>query len=619
MLAAIIKENDNKYYLNLEEKNNTKIISIVHTNKNKVKNLNEEEAISLLNTILSSKLTYKERKGKYDIYLDESNNKRFFKNGKEDFLMFFFNNGVSAIEYDNDNEEDEIFEFTNYDDEDFIEYMNNNKHNSKRFKITIGTLVMETILTLALAAVATYSIKPELIYKVNDALFHKNALTSNDIEDLISESKKLTDNDKEILNNDKLFEDVITEANETRDYILRVKLDDVEIENFDVEEAKKDHKSGYYNPSYPNVIYMSETIEPATDAYNDVLTHEFIHLLQDDNKYLYIHEACAEILSSEYYDTPEDTYIEEIKRVKILTEIIGPKPILACNFSEDNTIFEDAIKQYLNEEEAKEFLTLMTSNCDDFYEAEKEKEINDKVDKLLAKMYFNKTGKDINEDVLIRQLYIDNNIDRVYFNSEKAGYNEEFRLHYNTVELENIDFESLLNTDQVEKYTLYKRGIYTQEEYENSNENFHLAISSYEVIPELRDKVILSDNGQYLGYEYGGQWYSEKEAIEIGLVKKYYRTTTEYETTNYNDLEINPDDMLELHLKDGTIERATFNYVNEWESINHYQIIIINEPSIREKFKDQFEKEESKNIEILDMFENEKEEAKLETNETKSV
>lgn len=98
MLAGIIQEKENHYYIYIEEEKNKNTISVIHTNKDKTKCLTEEEAKELLKTILSSALTYHEKQGEYDVYLDESDNKRYFKNGKENYNLFFENNGISAIE-----------------------------------------------------------------------------------------------------------------------------------------------------------------------------------------------------------------------------------------------------------------------------------------------------------------------------------------------------------------------------------------------------------------------------------------------------------------------------------------------------------------------------------------
>ena len=82
MLIGIIKNetNNTSYYMHLDKQDNYNELSIIETTKDTIRALNELEAISLIKTILSSKLTYKEKYNDYDVYTDESNNKRYFKN-----------------------------------------------------------------------------------------------------------------------------------------------------------------------------------------------------------------------------------------------------------------------------------------------------------------------------------------------------------------------------------------------------------------------------------------------------------------------------------------------------------------------------------------------------------
>ena len=104
MLVSIIKEQMNNYYINLEDKGDRKIISIIKSNNKDTKYIKKDEAINLLKRILSTKLTFLRKEDEYDVYVDEVDNKRYFKNGKENYVLFFINNGINAIEYDNEGE-----------------------------------------------------------------------------------------------------------------------------------------------------------------------------------------------------------------------------------------------------------------------------------------------------------------------------------------------------------------------------------------------------------------------------------------------------------------------------------------------------------------------------------
>ena len=99
MLIGTIKEkkfNDN-YYIYLNNKGSYNELSIIHVNNDVIESLSKEKAKSLLNTLLSSKLAFSEKLGDYEIYLDEASNKRYFKNGIEDYFLFFAKNGIDDV------------------------------------------------------------------------------------------------------------------------------------------------------------------------------------------------------------------------------------------------------------------------------------------------------------------------------------------------------------------------------------------------------------------------------------------------------------------------------------------------------------------------------------------
>ena len=95
MLIGII----NKGYEQIHIKENNGKVSFIKVN-DKVNTLNKAEALDILKDIFNtSNLKYIESNNDYDIYLDLANNKRYFKNGIEDFRMFYDNNGNSNILY----------------------------------------------------------------------------------------------------------------------------------------------------------------------------------------------------------------------------------------------------------------------------------------------------------------------------------------------------------------------------------------------------------------------------------------------------------------------------------------------------------------------------------------
>ena len=592
MLTGIVRQNDNNYYINVEEENNIKTISVIHSKKNKTRCIKEEEAIFLLETILSSNLTYKEKYNDYDVYLDEADNKRYFKDGKEDFKMFFYNNGI-----------------------DYIKYKNKGKNSkAKQFKMKAGLLTTYIVLS-STALLLSF---PKYRYMVVDPIYEKE-IVLEDAEDLILNSKDLDKEDRDYLYNKAFLNDVLEISNNNRNYSLREKLNNIKIYTYN--EDQRPHAVGYYNSIEPNHIYMREDITKDNEKeYYGTLSHEFVHLLQNESDYLYIHEASAELMSYEYYDNKIDSYTPEVIRLKVLMEIIGPKPIMECNFKEDDYSLENAISNYLDEEDTKKLLKLFKSDSDDFWDSEKEDMINDEVDELLAKMYKNKTGYDIRTDRLINLIYQNDpllTLNRCYFNKEREGFEKDIELDKKRIDLGTSSIEEVINSDEVESYYYLETKQVTEEEYNRLTMN---EISSYNSMNisymPIENITINFNNDEEKYYTYAGENYNQDEAIARGYLKKYFIFSKGKTVYNFNDINLDNCSTLKIMFKDGSIGETTHNRnTDTWGSVIRYKFDSIKAPSIKDKFSEQFTHDESKNIEILDMYEeyvtNDKSEVKL--------
>lgn len=589
MLTTIIKEKDNNYYINIEDDNNIKTISVIHSKKNKTRCLKEEEAIYLLETILSSELTYNGKYNEYDVYLDESNNKRFFKNNREDFRMFFYNNGVDYIKYKNSNTNSKV----------------------KKFKVRVGLTTFVVISVIAVAA--TF---PKYRYMVIDPIYNEE-IALEDTENLIINSKYLDEDDKEFLYNEEFLNDVLKFSNNNRNYSLREKLNNIKINTYKKDD--KPHSTGYYNSIEPNHIYICEDVtKDNIENYKSTLSHEFVHLLQNESDYLYIHEASAELMSNEYYDSKLESYIPEVIRLKVLMEIIGPKPILECNFKEDDSSFNEAINKYLDEKDANRLLDLFKSSSDEFWDDEKEDIINIEVDELLAKMYKNKTGYDIRTDKLIIAIYQNSSfLERCYFNQNKEAFAKGVELDRRRIDLGTTTIEDVLENDDIESYYYLYNKTLSEEEYNafpiNEIDNYNKLSVSYKPIESV---TLDFNNEERKYYTVEGLSYTQEEALEKGFLSKIYTYSKGETVTNFNDIDLNNCSYLKINFKDGSIGETTYNKKsNSWGSVIRYKFESIYAPSIKDKFEEQFNHDESKNIEILDINEeyvkNDKSEVKL--------
>ena len=469
MLIGIIKNETSNvsYYINLDKKETYNELFIIEATKDTIRALNKTEAINLLKTILSSKLTYKEKYNDYDLYLDEANNKRYFKNGQENYFMFLENNGVSAIRC--------------------FDKKNKIGLNTKAYKIiasTIGfSIILSTVTLIPIADDTRY------IEGAKYALSSTIPLTSEEAINLINTSFYLSAEEKQHFANKDYFDFVLSNV-KTKDseYHLRNSLINVSIKHYDQDFFPS--ATGYYNPLDENAINICKTVDPNSPDYIDVASHEWIHLTQCQSDYLYIIEGTAEILEYEFYNQPCDGYPEMVKRVKTLMEIIGPEPITSCIYSGDTKYFEESIKQYLSEEEANELLNLFKTSTTTIYETPNELDkLNMKIDILLGIMYQNKTGKSIHEDMIIRFIYATNTDKRIYFNEKHQDYNKDFYITSNRVDIDRLDINDVVNSGNVIQYSYSTASMRTLDGVQIPFYNNEQTTDFNVIIPEINQIV----------------------------------------------------------------------------------------------------------------------------------
>ena len=513
MLLGIIKNqnNNSSYYIHLDKENDYNKLYIIETTKDTVRALNRQEAISIIKTILSSKLTYKEKYNDYDVYLDETNNKRYFKNGKENYFMFLKNNGVSAIKC--------------------YEGKNKIALNTKAYKIiasTIGFSLLFSSVTLIPIADDTRYIDGTK-YALSSAI----PLTSDEAVSLINTSFYLSPEEKQLFANKDYFDFVLSHTKtKDREYYLRNSLCNMTIKHYDQDFFPS--ATGYYNPLDINAINICKDVDPNSPNYLDVAAHEFIHLTQDQNDYLYIIEGTAEMLEYEYLNQPCDGYPEMVKRVKVLMEIIGPEPVASCIYSGDTEYFEKSIKQYLSEENADKLLELFKISTTSLYEDSNTMSVvNMKIDTLLSTMYYNKTGKQISDDLMIKYIYATNTNRRIYFNTKLEGYGKDYFIASEKVTIDKLDIEDIVDTDIVSSYTF--------------------SIREYRTV-----------DGQSI---------------------PFYSTET---TTDFHSITPIEEQIVNIDFKDGSKGLCQYDIVNDkWNTVDHFNMVKIYEPSIPKKFPDQ--------------------------------
>ena len=508
MLIGIVKEEkfNDSYYIYL----NNKELSVIHTNKDVIEPLTSEKAKTLLNTLLSSKLTFNKKLGDYEIYLDEASNKRYFKNGKEDYFLFFAKNGVDAVK--------------------LLTKKSKTNKNSKAYKIVVGGLVFSLVCSITGVAALTinnakYKVDPKYV------LIDEETITVDEMVDLVCESPYLSTDERELLCNDVYFAFVLDNSQgKARSFHLRNALTNLNIKSFKPEEFEG--ALGYYDLANVNSIRVLDIAYKDKSKYNDVVAHEYIHLTQDQNKYYYIIEASAEIMEYEFFDQPCDGYGDIVRRTKALMEIVGPQPIIDCNFKGDTKTFEDSIGQYLSETDKKKMLKLLSTPATQLYKSKKfTNDVNSGIDELLAKMYKNKTGKDIKDDPMIQHIYNSNPTNRIYFNPNKMEYNERCVLPAKRENMNELDINDVIKSGDVKYFQYSKR------------------------VTNGDDKT------------------------------KHFQNQI---TTDINDVPLEPNKYITIIFKDGTQGLTQFDIKKgKWKNVVHYRLINQDEPSISEKFPEQ--------------------------------
>lgn len=550
MHVGTIRIKDNLIYIDII---NNKM-SCYQIKKGQKQTIDENIIINIIKNIITChkpKLLYKDN---YEVYLDEETNfKHFYKNNKEDYLKFFLENGQEAILF---NEK------------------GNNKYTVKRFIIKGIEIYCLSMLFITVASVGL------TLYKINETSTATETLTNNTtystpeeylnasfFKDWINNSTNLTQNEKQILINEKLFSDLSqTLITSDRVFSLELKLNNINVA-YGKDDIPSNNILGWYNPLIPNKInVVNEGDIPTT-------IHEFIHLLQDDNKYSYIREASATLISNEYYYVNLEAYSDAITRIKLLMELIGPETIWNLNFSGSVQEFENTIKQILPENEANELLELFTANPGLLTPAKRD-EINKKIDTYLNKMYtiLNPESKEtldfLSKNAKTYYLYSNENIfNHNYFNIKNKENNiDSFQFQY------YIPLDTAINQNMVDISYILTQKIYV----DSASNNKDIIYKEYFVLNKNISELVVDQNGnQYFVDLKTGENYTPDEAQKLGYIETKYFKYKFYYNIKYQDVEKYQDipniiiNTPEIIIKNPYNENISQAYTNDTYPINN--------------------------------------------------
>lgn len=361
----------------------------------------------------------------YAIYYDRKTNfKHYIKDGKEDILMFFINNGVDAFDYKLD-----------YIDYDQNEENKEDKKESRSFRVLKKFIAAELIFIMGYSAMHAIVNNADAILNTLSpyvSVFDGEMISIDDAIDFINDSSYLSEDYKEFLGNRDLFNDIMPYYEGT--YMqaeIKLKLDQIRFDYFDRTDSNYyDGLYGYYSTLKPSVINIFEECKDKPDDHKAIVAHEFIHLLQSNaSVYNYLIETTAELFAEEYFDVAIDSsYDKGVNSLKLLVEIIGIDPILKGVFGGDYTDFENILMNNLDTSDFKQIVDYMSKRPGDVVDKEEE------IRRIFSELYMNMYGQDIRDDenILYSILYeqddgsivSDMSDRRYYFNRSKMSEKE---------------------------------------------------------------------------------------------------------------------------------------------------------------------------------------------------
>ncbi len=523
MHLGIIKINNTKIYID-KHKN---LISYYYENGNK-KIINNDLIILLIKELVTchhKKFLYQDE---YEVYLDEQTGyKHFYKDGKENYTNFFYENGYDAILYKENSNQSNFKTFT-----------------VKGTKICISIILLLTVINGIKSNIVQ---NPEKIVSPQIEYTQENELTvdSSFFKDFILNSENLTQEEKQLLINNQFFKDLSeTPITSSRKSSLEEKFNNITIKT-GTEGRPSPNVLGWYIDLFPNTIHVVDEND------NNTKIHEFIHLTQEFTEYSYIREACADLISLEYYGIESSlTYNDAATRIQFLMELIGPEIIWNLNFNGDETSFENKIYELLPEESAIKLLQLFKQNPANIT-VEKNQEQNKEIDKYLYQIYNTLTNENnplntIQEETGIT--FDTFNSNQTYFNHSNNEYSFSFS---KIITLEEAKQKGLVNISVAEKTYISEENIEklkSQEipifkEYEILNNNFQIMPSvdkNQEIIDMVyninNDETYTLEEAEQKGYIECKYWYYKYIPANENTVSEYPLIITP--TEKYEGLEI---------------------------------------------------------------------------------
>ena len=311
------------------------------------------------------------------------------------------------------------------------------------------------------------NIKNEFIDKPGSSIEFVRNVEINDLKELIYSSSFLTNEEKDYLFNEDFLSDILPFIN--INILNRLKyqkhLSNLAIYTYGQDDYNNEFL-GYYTSSNPNQLFIRNYDDFVN--HKNTVAHEFIHLCQVLGTYNLIIEACAEIISFEYFeDAKIDAYTTPVKLVKKLMEIIGPEPVWIYNFTGNFETIEEEVMPYLTPEQYSLFLECLTIS---YSESENNLKKYEQLDELLGIIYKNKYNDDISNNEVMQVLNDSTAVlTRYYFNKRFINQENSFYYRRQDVEYGKLDYQTAMEMNIFYAYATKLEPITYEEAIEGIN------------------------------------------------------------------------------------------------------------------------------------------------------
>jgi len=392
-----------------------------------------------------------ESHNEYKTYLDKNTKfLHFFKDGKENYEMFFNLNGEDSIRYKGKG-------FFKKDDCEKIFRKEPLSAREIIFAFSMSALLLtlpflgpnkaiDPVIQTADVIVSAVK-KIDFSYQDHKIIASVENIELFDLKEMIYASPYLDESEKSYLFNSAFLRNVLEIINESEFQKLRFYaiFDNLNIRSYGNENAHYDAK-GYYSTKDANTLFIRD-YEKINYENMDIISHEFVHLCQDNTGYNFFLESTAEIISDEYFNcAPVNGYKPQVKLVKKLMEIIGPEPVFKYVFGGDFTLIEEKVRPYLTEAEYQEFINDLTF---DTFNPSANVSKNESLEKIIGILYQKKYNADIKDDIIINLIDNDDySLCRYYFSDLFVNGRPSYYLEANPIESSNVNITKIEKNEE---------------------------------------------------------------------------------------------------------------------------------------------------------------------------